>query len=297
MSAVAEMHPIIVGLTLNYRDAGRTKRCVQSLLDDGAAHVLVWDNSADCGESATALRDDWVGESRVSIEDSSVNLGFAAGANRGIDWIRAHHPGALIFLINNDATVLPGALHTLHGTLLARPQAILAYPDIDQGGRLLGPIYYQRWFALITLAPLPGSFPYASGCAIIFSPERWPTRLFDEDFFMYGEDAFLGWTHRNTGRLAYTPGVWVRHEGSASSRMASRFYETCLVASHLVIARKIARSRLDFIALILGRALSLGARAVLRAARYRSFVPLGALREGWRLARPALPTDSTPRLH
>jgi GT2 family glycosyltransferase len=285
MSRLAELTPIIVGLTLNYRDAERTRRCVQSLLDDGAAHVLVWDNSADGGACAAALCHAWAVESRVSIEESSMNLGFAAGVNRGIDWIRTHYPGAWIFLINNDATVLPGALSVLHATLIASPQAILAYPDIDHGGRVLGAVYYQRWFALITITALPGSFPYPSGCALIFAPERWPALLFDEDFFMYGEDAFLGWTHRNSGRLAYTPGVWVKHEGSVSSRMASRFYEARLVASHLVIARKIACSRPDFTVLMLGRVLSLGARAVVRAARYRSLVPIGALRAGWGLAR------------
>ena len=40
----------IIGLTLNFRDANRTRRCVESLLSNGAEHVVVWDNSDDaCG--------------------------------------------------------------------------------------------------------------------------------------------------------------------------------------------------------------------------------------------------------
>lgn len=37
----------IIGLTLNYRDSERTTRCVESLLENGVASVLVWDNSDD----------------------------------------------------------------------------------------------------------------------------------------------------------------------------------------------------------------------------------------------------------
>jgi len=279
------MNPPIVGLTLNYRDASRTRRCVQSLLADGAAHVLVWDNSGDGGQSAAELRAAFAQDLRVSILESPENLGFAAGVNRGIDWIREHHPGAWVFLINNDAVVLPGGLCALHETVSAQPEAILAYPAIDHGGRVLGPIWYHRVLALITFRSLPGSFSYPSGCALLFAPERWSMPLFDEEFFMYGEDAFLGWTHRNTSRLVHAPGVWVWHEGSASSGMASPFYEARMVAAHLQLARKMARNRGDYLRLLLGRALSLPARAVLRAVRYRSLAPVRALADGWRLAR------------
>ena len=279
------MNPPIVGLTLNYRDARRTQRCVQSLVADGASHVLVWDNSADSGLSAAELRSAFVEEWRVSIVESSNNLGFAAGVNRGIDWIRANNPGAWVFLINNDALVLPGGLQALHGKMTVHPYAILVYPDIDHGGLILGEIWYQRFFALITRHRMPGSVLHASGCALLFAPQRWTTPLFDEDFFMYGEDVFLGWTHRGTGRLVHAPGVWVSHEGSASSGMASPFYEARLVAAHLQLARKMALNRWDYLFLLAGRALSLSARAVLRSFRYRSLAPATALVHGVRLAK------------
>lgn len=274
------MTPPIVGLTLNYRDAPRTRRCVESLLADGAAHVLIWDNSADEGLAAAALREVFAHESRVHIKVSPENLGFAAGVNRGIDWIRAHHPGTWVLLINTDAVILPGGLFALRAKLAAQPDAILAYPDINHNGRVLGTIWYQRWFALITFKPLLGSFPYPSGCALLLAPERCPEPLFDEDFFMYGEDVYLGWVHRGSKHLLHVPDVWVWHEGSASSGMASEFYETRLLHAHWLLARKMAGSPFDLCLLIAGRGLALSARALVRALRYRSTIPLRALCAG-----------------
>lgn len=279
------MSPAIVGLTLNFRDAERTLRCVQSLLDGGCTLVLVWDNSADgeicAGELSSAL----VSDPHVHIEVSAENLGFAAGVNRGIAWIRAHYSDAWIFLINNDAMLLPGGAAAMRNALAKHPDAILAYPDIDHNGRILGTIWYQRWLALITFKPLPGSFPYPSGCALLFAPDRWSQSLLDEDFFMYGEDAYLGWVHRGTPRLLHVSGVWVWHEGSASSGVASQFYETRMVLAHWVLARKMAGSSLLNLGLLIaGRGLVLSARAVVRALRYRSSVPLMALWAGSKLA-------------
>jgi N-acetylglucosaminyl-diphospho-decaprenol L-rhamnosyltransferase len=268
------MTPPIIGLTLNYRDAQRTRRCVESLLADGAAQVFVWDNSADDGSTAATLRQAFAHEPRVHIALSRENLGFAAGVNRGISCIRTHHPCAWVCLLNNDATILPGGLAALGDALNAHPDAILAYPDIDHNGRVLGTIWYQRWLALITFKPLPGSFPYPSGCALLFAPERWPEPLLDEDFFMYGEDAYLGWVHRGSKRLLYVPGAWVWHEGSASSGMGSTFYEGRLVAGHWLLAGKLASNRFDFSFLCVGRIFAMGLRAAVRSWRFRSVIPI-----------------------
>ena len=71
---------------------------------------------------------------------------------------------------------------------------------------------------------------------------------------------------------------------SASSGQASATYERFLVESHWLLARKLAKNRLELGLYLLGRALSLSARALLRALRQRSLVPLTALWRGWRLA-------------
>lgn len=277
-------HPVI-GLTLNYRDAVRTSRCITSLLSDGATAVLVWDNSEDGGSCAQTLREHWQGDRRVILEESGRNLGFAAGVNRGIDRILARWPGAWVMLINNDATLLPGALAALTRALVDHPEAVIAYPRVNHGGRVIGTIFYQRHFALLSFdKPLPGSFPYPSGSALLIAPERITLPLFDEDFFMYGEDMMLGW-RLGPNRMAHVPEVLAWHEGSASSRNSSAVYEIRIAAGHWLLGRKLARSPFDRAVLTLGRSLGLAARAVLRAIRTRSLVPLRALIVGWHLAR------------
>lgn len=278
------LHPNI-GLTLNYRDANRTSRCIASLLADGADAVLVWDNSEDNSASAQALRQEWADEPRVLIEVSARNLGFSAGVNRGIDAILSRWPGAWALLINNDALVHRGALTALTTALRVKPQAVIAYPRVDHGGKVLGTVFYQRFFALLRFdRPWHGSFPYPSGSILLIAPERIDLPLFDEDFFMYGEDVMLGW-RLGEERMVHVPQVLAWHEGSVSSRNGSWFYETHLVAGHWRLAAKLARTPLEHGLLLVGRALSLPARAIVRSLRSRSLLPLRACIEGWRMAR------------
>jgi len=282
--------PSVAGLTLNFRDAARTAACVRSLLDEGAAPVLVWDNSDDSGATARALSTALGTDRRVSIEISPANLGFAAGVNRGMEWIAKRHSGAWVLLINNDARLLRGALDALRDALLRHPDARLAYPAIDQTDRVSGTVYYQRWFGLLSTRPLPGSDPHPSGCCLLLNTAHIGPYVFDEDFFMYGEDVELGCRlSREPGAMLYLPKVLVQHDGSASSGLGTPFYESRIVAAHLILARKLAFGPIGRSGLLLGHGVMLSARALVRATRYRSLVPLRALREGWALAHGADP--------
>ena len=275
----------IIGLTLNYRDAPRTLRCVSSLLADGAVAVVVLDNSADDGKSASQLVLALHGDSRVSVVESRVNLGFAAGVNSGIERIRRHASEAWILLLNNDATVRTGTLAALSAALQDHPEAVLAYPWIDHGGDVRAEAYYQPWLGLVTRRPFPGAVPHASGCAVLFAPQRWAEALYDEAFFMYGEDAELGLRLRRRKRqMVRVEHALVDHEGSASSGLGSEFYESRMVAAHWLLARRLASGVAQRRAMYAARFAFLGTRAVLRSLRFRSVVPIQALALGWRLA-------------
>jgi len=280
------MNKPIIGLTLNFRDAIRTQRSVESLLSNGAEHVVVWDNSDDEGASASNLVEQLAEREKVTLLVSPVNLGFAAAVNRGIDWIKAQFGDVWVALINNDAFFLPGALEKLADALCREPDAMVAFPDIDHGGKVIGAVYYQRWLGLLTQKPIPGSALYVSGCALLIAPERNCSTLFDESFFMYGEDMALGWQQANNNHwCVHVPGVWVLHEGSASSGMGSEFYETRMVAAHFLLAHVLAKGVVQYMLMVLGRFLALSGRAVLRAWRYRNDLPLRALCLGWRLSQ------------
>lgn len=275
----------VVGLLLHYRDAERSIRCIRSLLVQPVERVVVWDNSADGDVSAAAIRAAFPQEPRLDMQTSASNLGFAAGVNRGLAHCRAIAPGAWVLLINNDAQLLPGALVALTEALASHSHAVLACPDIDHAGRVQGLSYYHRLTGLLSARPRPGCFAYASGCCLLLAPQRLESPLFDEDFFMYGEDCELGWRlARREGALLHVPRTLVQHEGAASSGLGSPFYEAHMVAAHLLLARKVARNRTEALLLYGLRGTMLFARAMVRSLRFRSWVPWLALQQGRRIA-------------
>lgn len=274
---------IVVGLTLNYRDAARTTECVRSLLDNNANHVLVWDNSEDNGTSAREIEQKLRHDHRVNIEISPINTGFALGVNLSIEKIRLSYPDAQILLINNDAKLLPDAIPALVKALKEHPDAVLAYPSIRHSDIVIGKIYYHRLTGMLTTSHLPGSFRYPSGCCMLISLNRLTTQLFDECFFMYGEDWYTG-LQMTTQKMAHLSKTLVLHEGSASSKQGSSFYEDRLAAAHWLMAKKLASGKLELFFLYLFRISALGSRALLRSIRFKSTTPLRALYTGWLIA-------------
>lgn len=274
-----------LGLLLNYRDAARSIRCIASLLDQGVDAVVVVDNSADQAISATSLLSHFSDEPRVVVDISPRNLGFAAGVNRGIELCRELYPDCRVLLINNDALLLRDALVKLGAALDGLPSSVLAFANIDQHGQVCGPAYYQRLTGLLTLRATPGSFMHPSGCCLLIDTSRHQEPLFDEDFFMYGEDCELGWRLGSSpGSMAYVEETLVYHEGTASSGLGSAFYEERMVAAHWLLAKKLASGGGDRWLLYLFRTVTLTARGMLRATRFRSTVPIKALWAGWKLA-------------
>lgn len=276
-------HPVI-GLTLHYRHAALTHRCVRSLLADGADAVLIWDNTGDGGESAKNIAVRHEQPDQVKLEISPANLGFAAGVNRGIAAIRARWPRAWVFLLNNDAEVLAGAIDALRAELQVSPSAVVAYPGMQQGASLFGLTYYQPHLGLFATKKLPGAILYPSGCALLIAPERIELPLFDEDFFMYGEDVMLG-ARLGPRRMVHVPEILIRHAGNAGSGQGSAFYEERMVVAHWALARKLPKNRPELVLFLLGRSISLTARALLRSARQRSPVPIIALWRGFKPRR------------
>jgi GT2 family glycosyltransferase len=276
--------PPVIGILLNYRDARRSEACVRSLLEDGAAGVLVWDNSADEAVSARELKRRLVGEERVSVHVSPQNVGFAVGVNLAIERCLREHPGVWVLIINNDAVLYDGALDALCRALQERPSALLAAPRIRQHDGVSGVVYHHRLSGFLFQHPKPGCSNHPSGCCLLFAPQRARLPLFDEDFFMYGEDCALGLRYRGGLEIVYLPEVLVRHDGTASSGLGSRFYEERMVAAHLILAGKLSDNPLARILYRVMRVLVLCARAARRSLRFRSWVPIQALGWGARLA-------------
>ncbi|HEX7816102.1 glycosyltransferase [Dyella sp.] len=276
----------VVGLLLNYRDASRSAACIASLLAEGVDHVLVWDNSADDAASAADLAARFLHDARVAIEISATNLGFAAGVNRGLAACRRRYGISSVLLINNDARLISGSLAYWRAQAMLHPDAVLLSADTLHAATRVGLMYYQRWLALQFRQPRWGAFPYASGSCLWIQPHHAQGPLFDEAFFMYGEDCELGWRLRGAGGRVHIPQLLVEHEGSASSGLGSPFYEERMVAAHVLLAAKLADNAWQHAIFLALRLVTLPARALWRAWRHRSTVPLRALVTGWRARTP-----------
>lgn len=262
-------------ITIHFRKPELTIACIASLLADNWNPVLVWDNSEDNGKTLSVVIEKFKNDARVIWGHNNKNLGFGKGNNYALKLLGNQGYTGPVLLINNDAIVRPGMYNALHGELKNMDVPSLIAPKIYQDGQEQGWLYYQPWFALVTRRPLPGSFAYLSGCCLLVSRKNNSLPLFDEDFFMYGEDVELSWRwKKNSGYLILLEETWLSHEGSASSGQASEAYEYFLVSSHWRLASKLSSNCLDKKLMQSARLLSLLARACLRSIRYRSAIPL-----------------------
>src|SRR4051812_6936478 len=87
-------------ITLNYKEALLTEKCVQSLLQSKKINfeILVIDNSCSTDQAELVRR---LKSKKVRVFIAEKNLGCAMGYNFGIQ----HSRGKYIFIINNDTIV------------------------------------------------------------------------------------------------------------------------------------------------------------------------------------------------
>lgn len=276
----------ICAIVLNYRDAARTETCLRSLTGQGLDTVLVVDNSADdCAtkELAAMIKNQTECiDYTLCLLNPGSNLGFARGVNLAINDAAALCCDAFL-LINNDAAALHGMVARLAAALTDSSTAMVAPTVVDASGVAQPMLWYQRFFGLLTARPLPGSFPYLSGCCLLVRREILEDgRLFDEDFFMYGEDTLLGWRLTCAGiRTLRMDDAFVRHDGAGSSRRGQIFYEYHMARAHILLAMKTWRHPLEIPLMLACKCVGLGLRALWRSLRFGNIVPLKAFFMAW----------------
>jgi len=219
--------PVASAIVLNYNGAGFVDEAVASLLEQDlpGVEVLVVDNGSTDG-SDRALEQRFAG--RLRLLRTGRNLGFGAGNNVGIRAAR----GRCLILLNSDAVAAPSFARELVAAAEADPRIgmvaakVLEYGRrdvIDTVGHLLYPDGLNRGRGRLDVdrgqydALHTALFP--SGAAALYRRAMLDeVGLFDEGFFLYGDDAELGLRGRLAGwHCALAPRAVAYHRYSRSS--------------------------------------------------------------------------------
>jgi GT2 family glycosyltransferase len=195
-------------IVLNRNGLGFVEEAVESLLaqDGGDLEVLVVDNGSSDGSDD--LVEDRFGP-RVRVLRNGKNLGYGAGNNVGLRAAR----GRYLVLLNNDAVAAPSMVREMVAAAEADPRTgmvaarVLDYDRrdvIDTVGHLLYPDGLNRGRG--RLEHDRGQYAgcrralFPSGAAALYRREMLDEiGLFDEGFFLYGDDAELGLRGRVAG--------------------------------------------------------------------------------------------------
>jgi N-acetylglucosaminyl-diphospho-decaprenol L-rhamnosyltransferase len=205
---------------------------------DPNIRIILVDNSPN----DPALPQRVTGRSHVEVLNAGRNLGFGGGCNLALEHLQSRDPAALVWLINPDARLLPGAIATLRHCLQAQQQPALLGTRIqnsngqlwfDRGrfdprwGKVTQEVQATQPISQETESDLIEPCDWLSGCSLVLDLAALPVPpRFDERIFLYYEDAELCLRLRQCGVTAYvTTAVLVSHRVSATmSRRLIRKY-------------------------------------------------------------------------
>lgn len=226
-STIDTTHARVSVVIVNWRAPGETLAAVDSLRAQsrGLHRIYVVDNGSGDG-SLEQIETVLAEQPDVVVLANADNLGFGGGCNRAL--IEAVRDGSdFVWLLNNDARAAPDCLDALLdavrgdagvgmvGSWLTDPDN----PTHDHSGSWMRP-WLMSCGAVRTSADL-NSHPYSwvtAASVLIRTDALVRTGFFDEDFFMYWEDADLAMRIRAAGyRLAIAPGARVIHSAGTSS--------------------------------------------------------------------------------
>jgi GT2 family glycosyltransferase len=237
---MSEDKPRVSIIVVNWNVRDLLRDCLTSVrastaMPEGACQVIVVDNASADG-SVAMLNDEFPWVQTIA---NTENIGFGRANNQAL----AHCRADIVLLLNPDTVVYPGALDAMVAAMEADPSiGVLGCRLVYDDGRL------QRWtagrypslwsaanhflFLDRILAPLgilasmylsvdharAMDVDWVTGACLAIRREAAGDTLFDEQYFMYGEDVDLCHRVKQAGwRIVYDPTSTILHYHGAST--------------------------------------------------------------------------------
>jgi N-acetylglucosaminyl-diphospho-decaprenol L-rhamnosyltransferase len=249
--------PRVAAVVVDFNAQNHLRSAVQSLLREGIGEVVVVDNGG-AGSSKRAI--DGL-EGNLVVVEPERNLGFGAGANRGVAALG--DAAELVVVSNPDVVVHAGALEYLVEAMdahadwaIAGPTILnetgITYPSVRRfpsmadavGHATLGRFWpknpYTKRYREAGASP-DGTADWVSGSFFVVRREAFEQLGgFDERYFMFAEDMDLCWRATRAGMVVGTaPAATITHVEGVSRRAAPR---RMLVAHHVSALRFASRT-------------------------------------------------------
>lgn len=231
------MSPRTAVAIVNWGGPECVRECVRSFVASGvdSADIVVVDN-AHPGRDSDALRGMFDG---ISVVRPEANLGFAGGANAGIEW-GLDRGYDYVFISNNDLAVQGETLSELAAVMDAREDvgivgAVPCYRDTGAPHFSRGAINWRRGKPMIEEGDPKETEPYetefATGCCVLLRGAALrQSGLFDPGYFLYWEDVDLCFRMREAGYgVVMAPRARALHDLSRSTGHSSPltlYYQT-----------------------------------------------------------------------
>jgi GT2 family glycosyltransferase len=199
------------------------ERCLDSLHRPSPhlSHEIIVVDNASTDASVEMVRSRW-SDTRVVALDT--NIGFGAANNVGF---RASS-SELVLLLNSDTIVPDKAVDRLVAALRSHPDAAIVGPRlVDRDGRpelsfgkMIGPFAELRQKTLARFDSIVAKMTSQSrtadwvsaACLLVRRSAAEGAGLFDERYFMYGEDVdFCAAVRSRGGRIYFAPDIEVVH--------------------------------------------------------------------------------------
>lgn len=205
--------------------------CDNDSPDDTVVRIRAWADGRGLDFRETSEPDECRPGAAVTLIRSSINVGFAGGVNRGLEFLMKDTACDLFWLLNPDCEVAPGAAaafrrradevgdFALMGSrILYREEPGLIQSDGGQVGRWSGICRNLNQGAdpAQTPHPEPADLDFISGASALASRKFVETvGLLEEDYFLYYEE--VDWAARRGDlRLVLCDEALVHHHGGTA---------------------------------------------------------------------------------